>query len=161
MGIAPAVRGPVVLGVVIVLLAAWVVISRHRRAGKKRAYWSGKTPMPDNEFAAVFAPLTPAQQRFCIVLRGAIALDMKVDAELLRPDDLLDVYLSLGYLAPASSAGLEVMKTELGLEPDGNFVAGEETECVGPFLGSKTLADYFAFYLKHWDRITSPKDAAC
>ena len=48
------------------------------------------------------------------------------------------------------------MKLELGLKPDENFVAGKELEEEGPYLGSKTLGDYVAFYLKNWDRITSP-----
>ena len=147
----------VILGVGVLLLAGWVLWIRHRRIARRAAYWSGKVPMSDTDFLAHFAPITAPQQRFCVAVRKAIAADMDVDAQVVRPDDLINDYLSLDYTGPLSLAGVEVMKLELGLKPDENFVAGQELQEEGPYLGSRTLGDYVTFYLKNWDRITSPR----
>jgi hypothetical protein len=146
-----------ILGVVVLLLGGWVFWHRRRSTAKRAAYWSGKAPMSDREFVAQFGPITAEQQRFCVAVRKSIAADMKVDTQMLRADDLLDDYLSLAYLGPMFSTGLEVMKLELGLKPDEDFVAGQELQEEGPFLGSRTLGDYVGFYLRNWDRITSPR----
>ncbi|MCJ7543891.1 MAG: hypothetical protein MUP47_04890 [Phycisphaerae bacterium] len=147
----------VILSVVVLVLAGWVLLSRRRRMAKRAAYWSGKAPMSDRELVACFAPITAEQQRFCVAVRKAIAAEMNVDAQVVRPDDQINDYLSLDYTGPLSLAGVEVMKLELGLKPDENFVAGQELQEEGPYLGSRTLGDYVTFYLKNWDRITSPR----
>jgi hypothetical protein len=156
MVLALAVNRLLILGVVVLLLAGWVLFSRRRRMARRAAYWAGKAPMSDSEFVGHFGPITAEQQRFCVAVRKAIAAELDVGAEAVRPDDLINDYLSLDYTGPLSLAGVEVMKLELGLKPDENFVAGQEIEGQGPYLGSKTLGDYVAFYLKNWDRITSP-----
>ena len=79
---------------------------------------------------------------------------MNVPPELIHPSDPFKAFMDLGDLIDPS-AGSSVMENVLGLNVDHDYINAQEIEEKGPYMSSKTIADYLSYYLKNWDKISS------
>ena len=139
------------LGAAVVFL----VLYRRRRKKQIQQFWAHKRPMKEADFLKTLPIRNNDQSRFCLAVRQKIAREAKVSPDVIRPSIRLSKLVEVGCLEPAVSSGCDILQEQLGLRVDGEFIAKQEIDGKGPFMGARTLTDFLHFYLKHWDRIVS------
>lgn len=150
-------RALILIAAITAILVLCTVIGTRRANRRREEFLAGRDPLSDDEFVKELRLTDERAQKVCCAIRRAVARELSIAPEMLRPsDNLYTLMFRLRCFVPDwLRAAREAVKAELSCDYDWMHEALESEEGRGP-LDARTFGDSLAFYVKHLDRLTQP-----
>jgi hypothetical protein len=151
----------VLLSLFAMVIIVWDKIEKRRAARRRVEFLSRRLPLSNDDYFHELEVEDERGRRVARALRDAIAREIKLPPEMIRPSDALDTLMediTHGVPLPLEPAR-EAIKAELKSDYDWLFENAETMERRGLFEVA-TFREFVEFYLKNLDHLIAPPETA-
>ncbi len=145
------------IAMIVALLAILLLptlIEKRRSKRRRGEFLRGRTPVSDDDFTRALGLANEVDCRLASAIRRAVALQLKVPAEMIHPTDAIQTLLfDLQCQVPdlmAAAQGVIAHELSIPLDPVYEFALSENGR--GP-LDAATFGGYVGFYIEYFHHL--------